>query len=306
MTAPAIRLTDVSRRFGRTIALADVSVEVPAGIVCGLLGRNGAGKTTLMSILAGHDRPSSGSVEVLGSDPFEHAAVMGSISLIRDNQRYPEDFKLKHVLRVAPRFHERWDAQLAAELVDAFRLPSRPQVKKMSRGQQSGLGIVIGLASRAPLTVFDEPYLGLDATARRIFADRLLATRLDATDARTIVLSTHLIDEMEQLLDHVVILDSGRLVRSGSTEEVTAGAHSLSGPAEAVGRLVAGRTPLSAHRVGGLLSLVFAGEAPPALAAEARAAGVQLAPVGLQDLVAAFGDVQPASTTGSSRQEAAA
>jgi ABC-2 type transport system ATP-binding protein len=302
MTASAIRLAGVSRRFGRTTALDDVTTEVPSGVVCGLLGRNGAGKTTLMSILAGHDRPSSGRVEVLGSDPFEHADVMGSISLIRDNQRYPEDFKLKHVLRVAPRFHERWDTQLAAELVDAFRLPSRPTVKKMSRGQQSGLGIVIGLASRAPLTVFDEPYLGLDATARRIFADRLLASRMDEEDARTIVLSTHLIDEMEQLLDHVVVLDGGRLVRAGTTEAVTAGAYSLSGAAEAVERLAAGRTALSTHRIGGLLSLVFADEPPAALAAEAKAAGVQLAPVGLQDLVAAFGSGDTAKT----REEAAA
>ncbi|MFD1720001.1 ABC transporter ATP-binding protein [Amnibacterium endophyticum] len=289
MTAPAIRLTGVSRRFGRTTALEDVTTEVPSGVVCGLLGRNGAGKTTLMSILAGHDRPSAGTVEVLGSDPFEHAGVMGSTSLIRDNQRYPEDFKLKHVLRVVPRFHERWDAELAAELVDAFRLPSRTTVKKMSRGQQSGLGIVIGLASRAPLTVFDEPYLGLDATARRVFADRLLAARLDDDEGRTIVLSTHLIDEMEQLLDHVVVLDGGRLVRAGTTEEVTAGAHSLSGAAAAVERVAGGRTPLSRHRVGGLLSLVFAGEPPAGLAEEAAAAGVQVAPVGLQDLVAALG-----------------
>jgi ABC-2 type transport system ATP-binding protein len=296
MTGTAIRLTGVSRRFGRTTALDDVTTDVPAGVVCGLLGRNGAGKTTLMSILAGHDRPSSGRVEVLGSDPFEHSTVMGSISLIRDNQRYPEDFKLKHVLRVAPRFHERWDAELAARLVDDFRLPARPTVKKMSRGQQSGLGIVIGLASRAPLTVFDEPYLGLDATARRIFADRLLASRLDETDTRTIVLSTHLIDEMEQLLDHVVVLDGGRLVRAGTTEQVTAGAHSLSGPTEAVERLAAGRSALSTHRVGGLLSLVFAGEPPAGLAEQARAAGVQLAPVGLQDLVAAFGAAEPTTT----------
>ncbi len=302
MTASAIRLAGVTRRFGRTTALDDVSAEVPAGIVCGLLGRNGAGKTTLMSILAGHDRPSEGTVEILGRDPFEQRAVMSSISFIRDNQRYPEDFKLRHVLRVAPRFHEGWDPALAAELVDAFRLPSRTTVKKMSRGQQSGLGIVIGLASRAPLTVFDEPYLGLDATARRIFADRLLATRMDESDRRTIVLSTHLIDEMEQLLDHVVILDGGRLVRSGATEEVTAGAWSLSGPAEAVLRLAAGRTPLSTHRVGGLLSLVFDGEAPEGLAAEARTAGAQLSPVGLQDLVAAFGD----RTSAPSREEAAA
>jgi ABC-2 type transport system ATP-binding protein len=302
MTASAIRLTDVTRRFGRTTALDAVTADVPAGVVCGLLGRNGAGKTTLMSIIAGHDRATSGTVEVLGSDPFEHGAVMGSISLIRDNQRYPEDFKLRHVLRVAPRFHERWDADLAAELVDEFRLPSRTTVKKMSRGQQSGLGIVIGLASRAPLTVFDEPYLGLDATARRIFADRLLASRFEEAEPRTILLSTHLIDEMERMLDHVVVLDAGRLVRAGTTEEVTAGAHSLSGPAAEVTRLAAGREPLSTHRIGGLLSLVFAGEPPAGLEDDARAAGVQVAPVGLQDLVAAFGAVEPATT----KQEAAA
>lgn len=302
MTESAIRLTDVTRRFGRTTALAAVTADVPAGVVCGLLGRNGAGKTTLMSIIAGHDRATSGTVEVLGSDPFEHGAVMGSISLIRDNQRYPEDFKLRHVLRVAPRFHERWDAELAAELVDEFRLPSRTTVKKMSRGQQSGLGIVIGLASRAPLTVFDEPYLGLDATARRIFADRLLAARFEEAEPRTILLSTHLIDEMERMLDHVVVLDAGRLVRAGTTEEVTAGAHSLNGPAAEVTRLAAGREALSSHRIGGLLSLVFAGEPPAGLEEDARAAGVQIAPVGLQDLVAAFGAVEPTTT----KQEAAA
>jgi ABC-2 type transport system ATP-binding protein len=303
MTESAIRLTDVTRRFGRTTALDAVTADVPAGVVCGLLGRNGAGKTTLMSIIAGHDRATSGTVEVLGSDPFEHGAVMGSISLIRDNQRYPEDFKLRHVLRVAPRFHERWDAELAAELVDEFRLPSRTTVKKMSRGQQSGLGIVIGLASRAPLTVFDEPYLGLDATARRIFADRLLATRMDGSEPRTIMLSTHLIDEMERLLDHVLVLDGGRLVRQGTTDDVTADAYSLSGAADAVDRLAAGVAPLSTHRVGGLVSLVFAGPAPQGLEEDARAAGVQLAPVGLQDLVAAFG---AGATSAHDREEAVA
>lgn len=293
MNAPAVRLSAVSRRFGATAALDDVTVEVPDAAICGLLGRNGAGKTTLMSIVAGHDRPSSGHVEVFGEDPFERGAVMSSISLIRDNQRYPEDFKLRHVLRVAARFHERWDADLAAALVDDFRLPSCPTVKKMSRGQQSGVGIVIGLASGAPLTVFDEPYLGLDATARRLFADRLLASRLDADRPRAILLSTHLIEEMAQLLDHVVILDRGRLVRAGTTEEVTADAYELSGPAQAVDRLVAGRTPLSAHRVGGLVSMVFAGDAPPGLDAEARAGGVQVGAVGLQDLVAALGAAVP-------------
>jgi len=288
MTAPAaIEVIGATRRFGRRNAIEDVSFTVPENSVTGLLGRNGAGKTTIMSLVSGQDRPTAGEVRVFGERPFENGRILSSMSFVRDNQRYPEDYYLRHVLEVAPRFHERWDAELAARLVDGFRLPAKPVVKKYSRGQLSALGIVLGLASRAPITIFDEPYLGLDATARAMFYDALLQDY--AEHPRTVLLSTHLIDEMESLLERVVIVDKGRLIREDSTEDLAGAAFTISGIAAAVTGFVDGRRVLREHRVGGLLSLTVEGALSSAEKANARDAGLDLAPARLQELVAAYG-----------------
>ncbi|PWJ50272.1 ABC-2 type transport system ATP-binding protein [Quadrisphaera granulorum] len=286
-SAPAVRLDRVGRAFRQTHALDDVTLEVPHGTVCGLLGRNGAGKTTLMSLLAGHDRPTSGRVEVFGHDPFTHAPTTSAVSFVRDAQRYPDDFRLRHVLAVAPRFHPQWSHERAAELVDAFRLPARTDVKKFSRGQLSALGIVLGLSSRAPLTVFDEPYLGLDASARRIFYAQLVEDL--AEHPRTVVVSTHLIDEMEALLEHVVVLEGGRVVRDCSLDEARSAAYTVSGPAVVVADLVHGLPVLASSRLGGLRSVTVEATLTPEAAAAARAAGAQVEPASLQDVVAAHG-----------------
>ena len=295
MTDHALRIDSVSRRFGRTEALADVSFAVPEHTICGLLGRNGAGKTTMMSILAGHDRADRGTVRVFGADPFENAGAMSSVSFIRDNQRYPDDYYLKHVLRVGPLFHMNWSEEIAEEVVERFRLPAKPPVKKYSRGQLSALGVLIGLASRAPLTVFDEPYLGLDATARQLFYDLLI--REYSKHPRTILMSTHLIDEMDGLLEHVVVLDQGRVVRDSTVEDAQQAAFTVSGPTVAVEKVVAGARVLRTHRVGGLVSLTVEGAITPAVADAAAAAGVQVQRATLQDFVAALGALdEPAIT----------
>jgi ABC-2 type transport system ATP-binding protein len=287
MTQPAIRLSEVSRHFGRVRALDAVTVDIPHNAITGLLGRNGAGKTTLMSIIAGHDRADSGSVRVLGADPFERAPIMSSISFVRDNQRYPEDFTLRHLLEVAPLFHAGWDADVAEELVAGFRLPRKTTVKKMSRGQTSSLGIVLGLASRAPVTIFDEPYLGLDATARRFFYDALMQDYID--HPRTIIVSTHLIDEMEPLLEHVVIVDGGRLVREAAADELRGSAITLSGLTAAVDDLATGHRVLQRRTVGGLSSVVIEATNADTITERATRAGAQVSPATLQDLVAAYG-----------------
>jgi ABC-2 type transport system ATP-binding protein len=293
MTTPALRIDGVSRRFGKTQALADVSFEVPVNQICGLLGRNGAGKTTMMSIVAGHDRADAGAVRVFGADPFENATAMGSVSFIRDNQRYPDDYYLKHVLRVGPLFHENWSSDVADEVVERFRLPAKPAVKKYSRGQLSALGVLIGLASRAPLTIFDEPYLGLDATARQMFYDLLI--RDYSEHPRTILMSTHLIDEMDNLLERVVVLDRGRVVRDETVEDAQQAAYLASGPAAAVEKVVAGSRVLRTHRVGGLVSLTVEGALTPDLVEAASASGVQLQRASLQDFVAALGALDDAA-----------
>ncbi|MET4062130.1 ABC-2 type transport system ATP-binding protein [Arthrobacter sp. UYP6] len=290
----AIDIRSMSRVFRSATALDDVTLTVPEGAICGLLGRNGAGKTTIMSILAGQDRPSSGTVKVFGENPFENEAALSRISFIRDNQRYPDGYRLQHVLRIAPEFAPNWNADVAAELVDGFRIPDRTPIKKFSRGQLSSVAIVLALASRAPLTLLDEPYLGLDVTARALFHTMLLR---DYTEhPRTVVLSTHLIEESEALFDRVVIVDRGRVRVDCVSEETSSLAFTVSGPADAVDRLSEGRTVLLSHAVGTLKSSTVSGTADDDLRAQARTLGASLSPATLPELVAGFGAEAPEPT----------
>lgn len=283
----AIDTRGLTRVHGETRALDDVTVQIHANTITGLLGRNGAGKTTFMSLATAQDRPTSGTVEVLGRVPFEQAEVLEQLCFIRDNQRYPDDYKLKHALRAARIFYPNWDQTLADELVSLFRIPEKTIVKKFSRGQISALGIVLGLASRAAVTFFDEPYLGLDATARGYFYDVLL--RDYQAHPRTIVLSTHLIDEMDRLLERVVILDRGKIVRDADVDDLRGAAHQVAGRAADVECYAAERKVLSRSRIGGLATAVLERAVSDEDRAAARAADLDLSPVTLQQLVAAYG-----------------
>ncbi len=290
----AIEVRSLTRTFGRVRALDSVSFTVPEHSILGLLGRNGAGKTTAMAIMAGQDRPSAGEVEVLGHTPFEHAPTLSQISYVRDNQRYPDDYRLHHVLRIAPEFAPNWNPEIAEELADRLRIPEKTQIKKLSRGQLSSIAIILGLASRAPITLLDEPYLGLDVTARALFHRTLLEDY--QRHPRTFILSTHLIEESSSLFDRVVIMDRGRIVVDGDRDEVMASAWTMSGTTDAVADVIAGRPVLQRTTVGGLASVTASFDLEAASRSRARDLGVQIAPASLQDLVAAYGVDQTEST----------
>ena len=214
---PTISATALGRRYRDQIALHDVSLTVEPGTVTGLLGRNGAGKTTLMRIVTGQEFPTTGAIRVFGQVPAENEAVLRRMVFVREEQSYP-DFRVRHAIRVASLFYPNWSEELAQQLLADFDLPPQRRIKKLSRGMRSAVGIVIGLAARAELTLFDEPYAGLDAVARQLFYDRLLAEL--AEHPRTVVLSTHLIDEVADLLEHVVMLDRGRVVLDRPANDV--------------------------------------------------------------------------------------
>lgn len=289
----SIELQGVSRRFGGVTALDDVSFSVPEHTVLGLLGRNGAGKTTLMSIIAGQDRPDAGSVSVLGHAPFEHGPTLSNIIYVRDNQRYPDDYRLRHVLRIAPAFAPNWNADLADELVDTFRIPAKTALKKLSRGQISSIAIVLGIASRAAVTLLDEPYLGLDVTARAEFHHVLLRDCIE--HPRTVVLSTHLVEESAAMFDRVVIIDQGRVVVDDETDAASDRAFILSGTTSAVNELVSGQRVLESKSIGPLASATVAGTPDDSLRERAAAGGVALTRPSLQELVSAFGAGTPAA-----------
>jgi ABC-2 type transport system ATP-binding protein len=278
----AVEVTNLSKRYGSVHAVDDVNFTVAENKIYGLLGRNGAGKTTLMQLLTGQEFATSGTIEVFGRAPAENAAVLGLLCFIKESQRYPENFKPRHVFASAPWFFPHWNAEFAARLIDDFRLPVNRRIKKLSRGQLSAVGVIVGLASRAPLTFFDEPYLGLDAVARQIFYDRLLEDY--AKHPRTVILSTHLIDEVSELLEHVLVIDNGRIIIDQDADELRESATTVSGLATTVDAFVHDRRVLHRSGIGGLATATVQGLSPQDRIA-AGAAGLELSGVSLQQLI---------------------
>ncbi|KQP54518.1 ABC transporter ATP-binding protein [Agreia sp. Leaf283] len=277
-----VEASHLTRRFGDTTAVDDISFSVQKNTIHGLLGRNGAGKTTLMQLLTGQDFATRGDIRVFGENPVENSGVLKNVCFIKESQRYPDDFKPRHVFTSAPWFFPNWDAAFADRLIADFRLPLNRRIKKLSRGQLSAIGVIVGLASRAPLTFFDEPYLGLDAVARQIFYDRLLEDYGD--HPRTVILSTHLIDEVSNLLEHVLVIDEGRLLIDDDAETLRGSATTVVGTRQGVDAFVADREVLHRDGIGGLAS-VTVGRLSPQDRARASEMGLELSPVSLQQLV---------------------
>jgi ABC-2 type transport system ATP-binding protein len=278
-----VTVKDVTKRFGDVAAVDGVSFSLRENTIYGLLGRNGAGKTTLMQILTGQQVATAGTVEVFGTAPYENDAVLARTCFVREAQKYPDEFRVRHALQAAALLYPNWDEAYAQSLVDDFRLPRSRTIKKLSRGMLSAVGIVVGLASRAPLTLFDEPYLGLDAVSRQLFYDRLLADY--AERPRTVVLSTHLIDEVADLVEHVLLIDQGRLMVDEEAERLRGQVVTVTGPAPAVQAFAATRTELHRATMGPMTRSTLRGVVDTSARAEADRLGVTVTPVSLQQLV---------------------
>jgi ABC-2 type transport system ATP-binding protein len=277
-----IELRGVTVRYGAAVAVDDVTLRLPGGKIYGLLGRNGSGKTSLLSALASYRKPAAGTVLVDGVEAFENPAVARRTTFIRDTLDLYDGDRIRCAFRLAGRLRPTWDGEYAGKLLDVFQLDPGKRVSALSRGQKSALGVVLGLAARAPLTVLDESYLGMDAVARTLFYREVLADYL--AHPRTIILSTHLIDEVADLFEQVVILDRGRVLLHEETETLRGRGYTVSGPAGAVDAYVAGRLVLGEQRLGGMRAATLDGRLDPAEAARGEAAGLAFGPIGLQDL----------------------
>jgi ABC-2 type transport system ATP-binding protein len=294
---PTISVSGLSRRYRDQLALDDIGFEVDGPSITGLLGRNGAGKTTLLRILAAQEFASTGSVRVFGASPVENDQVLRRMVLVREDQSFP-DYRVRHVLDAASRFYPHWNGQLAAELLADFAVPLERRVPRLSRGMRSALGIVLGLAARAEVTLFDEPYAGLDAVARQIFYDRLLADYSE--HPRTVLLSTHLIDEAAGLLERALVIDRGRIALDAATDELRGSATVVSGTARAVAEFVAGRRISDLRTLGSQSSAIMLEALRDTDAGKARALHLHLEPLSLQQVVVrAAGTTESAAPGGS-------
>ncbi|MGV8884160.1 MAG: ABC transporter ATP-binding protein [Microbacteriaceae bacterium] len=287
-----IEVTDLTKKFGAFTAIDAVSFSIEENKIYGLLGRNGAGKTTIMQLLTGQDFASSGTISVYGQSPVENAKVLANVCFIKESQKYPDNFRPKHVFAAAPTFFANWSSELADQLITEFRVPLNRDIKKLSRGQLSAVGVIIGLASRAPITFFDEPYLGLDAVARQLFYDRLLEDF--AEHPRTVILSTHLIDEVSELLEHVILIDDGTILLDRDAEELRGSASTVVGKSADVAAFVEGRTVVHTDGIGGLSSVTISGALTTSERTAAAEAGLELTPVSLQQLIVRLSSLEHA------------
>jgi ABC-2 type transport system ATP-binding protein len=278
----SIEVRDLRLRFGDVNALDGLSFTLAGGKIYGLLGRNGSGKTSLLSVLAAFRRPTSGQVLVNGAEPFENAELVSQICLIRESGDVYDNDRVAGVLKAGRQLRRNWDSEYAEKLLERFQLSPKKGVQALSRGQKSALGIVVGLASRAPLTMFDESYLGMDAPSRYAFYEELLADY--AARPRMIVISTHLIEEVASLFEEVIIIDRGRLVLHEESDAMRGKGVTVTGAAEVVDTFVAGLTVLGEQTLGRTKAATVYGELDETQLRAAKLAGLELGPVALQDL----------------------
>lgn len=282
MMAASVQLNHVTLKFKKFEALKDVSLTLEAGKIHGLIGRNGAGKTSLLSLIAAFREPTSGEVFIEGSPVFENPEKMEQVAFVYDKDYKEETEKVKKLIALASHYRPHFDMDYAEQLIKRFKLPVNKPVNKLSKGMQSALNVVIGLASRAPVTIFDEAYLGMDAPAREIFYKEILKDQEEHT--RTFILSTHLVSEMDYLFDHVVIIDQGKLLLNEPYETVSSHGASITGSAEQVDVFTSGMKRLNEQQLGGTKSVMVYGVLDDAKRQEAHSLGLEIGPVSLQDL----------------------
>lgn len=214
-----VTLQSVSFRYGRHQALDSISTHIEAGTITGLLGRNGSGKSTLAMLLAGQMK-ATGTLQVDGRNPFEDPQIMPNVALVSDATSVFFDTKMRDTMSLWRGTRAHWNQELAGHLLELWKLDPKRTPSRLSRGQLSAFYAILGLASRAPLTIFDEVHLGMDAVVRRQFYETLLADY--AQFPRTIIVSSHLISEVEHIFENVLFLDHGRLLASGNADELRA------------------------------------------------------------------------------------
>jgi ABC-2 type transport system ATP-binding protein len=275
-----IRTEALGKRYRRRWALSDCSLDIPAGHVTGLVGPNGAGKTTLLSIAVGMLRPTTGSIEVCGGRPGAGADQLAKVGYVaQDTPTYP-GLTIDEHLRLGAHLNPRWDDTVARSRIDRLGLDPGQRAGRLSGGQRAQLALTLGLAKRPELLVLDEPVASLDPLARREFLQVLMEAV--AEHELSVVLSSHVVSDLERVCDHVVVLVDSVVRVEGSVDELLDSHHRLVGPRRDPASLPAAQQVVSASHTERQSTLVVRTDEPvldPAWT---------VSRLGLEDLVLAY------------------
>lgn len=277
-----IKAENLSLQFDKYFALKDVNFEIEGNKIFGLLGRNGAGKTTLLSLIASFREPTSGKLTINGVAPFENADIMQQVAFLYD-QDYENEYHnvIDYLKGIAP-YRPNFSMEYAEQLIDLFKLDRKKQLKKFSKGMKSAVNVIIGLASRAPITLLDEIYLGMDAHLREIFYKELLEEQ--ARHPRMFILSTHLVSEMDYLFDEIIIIDQGEVLVQEPIDLFLEKGVTVTGDRETVEQFVARKKQINCEQLGSTKAVMIYGELTNTEQQEAIELGLDVTPASLHEL----------------------
>lgn len=273
-----LRAEHLTKRFGKTTALDDVSLSLEYGKIHALLGRNGAGKTTLLGIASNRLVPTEGRVLVDGEPVTDNPRALAKVFCTGDVPMVPGSMHVDDLVEWMGRFHEGFDALRAARLAKAFGLDLKAKTGALSTGYRTICQLVLALSLDADYLLLDEPVLGLDANHRELFYQLLMEDYLERQ--RTVVIATHLIEEVASLVERVTIIDEGRVLMQASADELRASGYSVSGRAADVRAYCEGLDVLGVDELGGMAVAYLRGKPDPMRLADR----LDMAPMNLQKL----------------------
>ena len=271
----SIEIKNLTKDFGDTRALDDVTLSFGGDKIYGLLGNNGAGKSTLLGILTDRMHPTTGAVTVDGEVVTNNDSALGKLFLVAEQDFFPEDMAVKKAFDAAELFYPEFDRVYAEKLAAKFGLKTKKKIRALSTGYASIFRLILGLSANTPYLLLDEPVLGLDAQHRDMFY-RLLMEKYGEKPC-TVVISTHLIAEAAELIEHAVIIRDGKILKDCPSEALTANVFAVSGPSGLVDTYLEGKHVLTANILGGLKTACVQGK-PDALPE-----GLELSRMNLQD-----------------------
>ncbi|GAA0359996.1 ABC transporter ATP-binding protein [Bacillus horti] len=273
----------LTKKYRGNKAIHHLTLQIEENKITGLIGRNGAGKTTLLKMMAGFIKPSSGSVAVFGRNPFNNIQVSANMISIDDKMIFPTALNLAEVLKGAESFYPNWNKELAEGLFQYFTLDPKKYHNELSKGMKSTFNLIIGIASRCALTILDEPTSGMDSAVRKDFYRAILKDYIEYP--RTIIMSSHLLSEVEDILEDILLIKDGQLKLHKPVEEMKELAIGLRGKTELIDQLIKDKEVIHRKSVGVAVSYVVVENTfLPARLEEAKDQGIELLPVSADDL----------------------
>ncbi len=253
----SIEIKNLTKSFKETVALKNVDLKFESGKIYGLLGRNGAGKTTLINVLTNRLFPDSGYINIDGESVTENDRVQSKIFCMTEKSGYPSDMKVKDAFKWVKLYYPDFDTVYADGLIKKFALDTKKRIRALSTGYSSILKLIMALASNAEVVIFDEPVLGLDAGFRDLFYKELLKNFEQRQNI--VIVCTHLISEIENMIEHAVIIKQGSVIASSPVEDLLKNAYTVAGEAGKIEEFSSGKQAVRTEKLGSYCTASFLG-----------------------------------------------